>query len=236
MSVTKMNPTAKLDRAGVNRIFQVLGFLLVMGGILFASAGRLSWIEAWAFLGIYLAGVLANGIWTLRHDPGLINERGRIGENAKSWDKIIGLIYTVLLLATMIVAGMDARLGWSSAPPLVKIIGGIGFALSLGMTFWVMTANTYLSSFVRIQDDRGHQTITRGPYRFVRHPMYAGLLFMFWGIPLLLGSWWALVPSALNIILFVVRTALEDKTLQAELPGYLEYTRQVRYRLVPGIW
>ena len=87
-----------------------------------------------------------------------------------------------------------------------------------------------------IQDDRGHQTITHGPYRFVRHPMYAGLLFTFLGIPLLLGSWWALAPSALNVILFVVRTALEDKTLQAELPGYLEYTHQVRYRLVPGIW
>ncbi|HVN55232.1 MAG TPA: isoprenylcysteine carboxylmethyltransferase family protein [Anaerolineaceae bacterium] len=236
MSAVKVNPTPKLDRDGINRIIQVLGFLLVTGGILFACAGRLAWIEAWVFLSIYLAGVLLNGLWTLRHDPGLINERGRIGPNAKSWDKIIGLIYTVLLLGTMIVSGLDARFGWSTAPLWVKIIGGIGVALSLGMTFWVMTANTFLSSIVRIQDDRGHQTVTQGPYQFVRHPMYAGLLFMFWSIPLLLGSWSALIPSALNTILFVVRTALEDRTLQAELPGYKEYVQQVRCRLIPGIW
>ena len=107
---------------------------------------------------------------------------------------------------------------------------------SISVAFSAMLANTFLSTFVRIQDDRGHTTVSSGPYRFVRHPMYAGSLFMFWGIPLLLGSWWALIASGLNMIVLVVRTALEDRMLQAELPGYQEYAQKFRYRLFPGIW
>ena len=238
MSDVKMNSSVKpkLDRSGINRIVQVLGFLVVFGAILFSIAGRLDWWEAWIFLTIYLIGILANGIWTIRHNPEMINERGRMGKNAKSWDKVIGVFYTIFLVGIIVVAGLDARFAWSSAPLWVKILGGIGFSLSLALTFWVMTANTFLSTFVRIQDDRGHYTVTRGPYRFVRHPMYVGILFMSWGIPLLLGSWWAVIPGALIMVLFVIRTALEDRTLQAELPGYQDYVQKVRYRLIPGVW
>jgi protein-S-isoprenylcysteine O-methyltransferase Ste14 len=236
MTDVKINHPAKLDRSGVNRIFQVLGFFLVMAAFLFGSAGRLDWWEAWALLAIYGLGIAANATWTLRHDPGVINERGRVAANTKSWDKIIGLIYTVLLLGTYLVAGLDARFSASTVPLVARLIGGAGVALSMALVFWVMTANTFLSSFVRIQDDRGHKPVTTGPYRYVRHPMYAGLLFFFWGTPLLLGSWWALVPGTLNVVLFIIRTALEDRTLQAELPGYAEYAQRVRYRLVPGVW
>ena len=236
MSEIKINPHARLDRSGIRRIFQVVGFLLVFAALLFLLAGHLDWWEAWAYLGIYLLSLTANGLWTLRHDPGVINERGRIAANVKSWDKVIAVIYLVLLVGTLFVAGLDERFGWSSAPLWVEVVGAAGFILSLALVFWVMTANTFLSSYVRIQDDRGHTTVTRGPYRFVRHPMYAGMLFMFWGTPLLLGSWWALVPAVLNAILFVVRTALEDRTLQAELVGYKDYAQKVRYRLIPGVW
>jgi len=236
MSDTRIDPQAKLDRSGISRIATVLGMLVVFGVILFAFAGRLDWPEAWVFLALYLAGILANGLWSLRHNPEVINERGRIGANAKSWDKVIGVFYTLFLLGTFVVAGLDARFTWSDAPLWVKILGGIGFALSLALTFWVMATNTFLSTFVRIQDERGHTTVTSGPYRFVRHPMYAGILLMSWGMPLLLGSWWALIPGVLNIVLFFIRTSLEDKTLQEELPGYKEYVEKVRYRLVPGIW
>lgn len=229
-------PTKKLDRSGINRIFQVFGFFLVFGALLFGLAGRLDWWEAWAFIALYLAGILTNGLWSMRHNPEMLNERGRIGKNAKGWDKVIGLIYMVLLVGLYASAGLDARYGWSAVPLWVKIVGGVVFALSLVITFWVMTANTFLSTFVRIQEERGHSTVTGGPYRFVRHPMYAGILMMSLGMPLLLGSWWALVPGLLNIGLFFIRTTLEDKTLQAELPGYVEYTRQVHYRLIPGVW
>ena len=236
MTDVKINQPAKLDRSGVNRIFQVLGFLLVMAAFLFGCAGRLDWWEAWALLAIYGLGIAANATWTLRHDPGVINERGRVAPNAKTWDKIIGLVYTVFLLGTYLVAGLDARFSWSTVPLAAKLVGGAGVTFSMALVFWVMTANTFLSSFVRIQDDRGHTTVTTGPYRYVRHPMYAGMFFYFLGTPLLLGSWWALVPSVLNVITFIIRTALEDRTLQAELPGYAEYAQRVRHRLVPGVW
>ncbi len=234
--MAESNNTQKLDRAGVGRIFTVLGSLVLFGAILFVAAGHLDWWEAWIYLAIYLVGISFNGLWSLRHNPEMLNERGRMGANAKSWDKIIGLIYMVLLFAIYILAGLDRRFGWSMMPLWVKVLGGIALALSLALTFWVMTANTFLSTFVRIQEERGHTTVSSGPYRFVRHPMYAGILLMSVGMPLLLGSWAALIPGVVNILLFVVRTALEDKTLQAELPGYPEYVQKVKYRLVPGIW
>jgi len=228
--------TNKLDRAGFGRIITVLGSTLLFGAILFVAAGRLNWLEAWIFLGITLAGILANGLWSLRHNPEMLNERGRIGKNAKSWDKVIGLFYMLFLLAIYILAGLDARFGWSAAPLGIRILGGVALALSLALTFWVMKVNAFLSTFVRIQDERGHTTVSSGPYRFVRHPMYVGILLMSWGTAFLLGSWWAVIPAVLNIILFFIRTALEDRTLQAELPGYKEYAARVRYRLIPGVW
>ena len=236
MSDTTNIQTRKLDRSGINRIFQVLGSLLLFGVILFAAAGRLDWWEAWIFLAIYLTGVMINGLWSMRHNPEMLNERGQIGKNAKSWDKVIGIIYMILLLAIYILAGLDRRFTWSAEPLWIKILGGIAFALSLAMTFWVMKSNAFLSTFVRIQDERGHTTVTEGPYRFIRHPMYAGILLMSPGMPLLLGSWWALIPGMMNVILFIVRTSLEDKMLQTELSGYAEYSQRVRYRLIPGIW
>lgn len=236
MTGSTKTQTNKLDRAGINRIITVLVTLLLFGVILFAAAGRLDWPEAWIFLGIYLAGVTCNGLWSISHNPEVINERGRMGENTKAWDKVIGLIYMVFLLAIYLLAGLDVRFGWSAAPSWIKLLGGVAFALSLAMTFWVMASNAFLSTFVRIQDDRGHTTVTEGPYRFIRHPMYLGVLFMAWGMPLLLGSWWALVPGVGIMGLFIVRTALEDKTLQAELPGYKEYVQKVHYRLIPGVW
>ena len=235
-SASKASSTNKLDRSGINRIITVLGSLCIFGVVLFSLAGRLDWWEAWAFLIIYLAGVLANGLWSMRHNPEVLNERGRTGKNAKTWDKVIGGFYVLFLVGTFVLAGLDARLAWSAVPLWVKVLGGFAFVVSLAITFWVMSANTFLSTFVRIQEERGHTTVTGGPYRFVRHPMYVGILFMSLGMPLLLGSWWALVPGVLNVILFFIRTALEDKTLLTELPGYVEYSQKVRFRLIPGIW
>jgi protein-S-isoprenylcysteine O-methyltransferase Ste14 len=236
MSAEKMAQPARLNQSGVNRIIQVVGFLVLMGLILFICAGRLDWWAAWVYLGIYLCGIIANSIYTLRHNPDLINERGRMAENTKSWDKVIGILYALFFLATFVIAGLDERFGWSSVPLGLQVLGGIGFGLSMALVFWVMKANAFLSSYVRIQDDRGHYVISTGPYQYVRHPMYAGMILMFWATPMILGSWWALVPAAMTMVLFIIRTSLEDKTLQAELPGYKEYTTRVRYRIVPGVW
>jgi protein-S-isoprenylcysteine O-methyltransferase Ste14 len=111
---------------------------------------------------------------------------------------------------------------------------GFGFAMIIGWR--VMSVNTYLSRSVRIQEERGHQVITSGPYRFVRHPMYVGALLFVLCIPMVLDSIWAFIPSAVIVILFIIRTALEDRTLIEKLPGYAEYTKRVKYRLIPFVW
>ena len=173
-SVNYVKPNQQAGPFGDQPHFPGARILLVFGVLLFGLAGRLDWWEAWIFLVIYLAGILTNGLWCIRHNPEMINERGRIGKNAKSWDKVIGIFYMIFLVAIFVIAGLDARFAWSVVPLWAKILGGIGFAFSLAITFWVMTANTFLSTFVRIQDERGHTTVTGGPYRFVRHPMYVG--------------------------------------------------------------
>ncbi|MEW6651061.1 MAG: isoprenylcysteine carboxylmethyltransferase family protein, partial [Chloroflexota bacterium] len=154
------------------------------------------------------------------------------------WDKIVaGLWSLAQFLALPLAAGLDARFG--TTPEFansVHIAGAFLFAAGLGLFGWAMITNAYFSTIVRIQSERGHKVCRSGPYRFVRHPGYVGALFQSFGVPLLLGSLWALIPGILAATAMVIRTSLEDRTLQSELPGYLEYTQDVRYRLFPGIW
>lgn len=226
-----------LDRWGINRVVQIFVTVVVMATLLFLSAGRLDWTAAWVFIGLYVLALLTIGLWVIRKQPDLVNERGRIAENTKSWDKVLVLLYTVMITVLLVVAGLDAgRWNWSSMPLAIQALGVAGLVLGMAGSYWAMLANRFLSSTVRIQSDRGHQVASGGPYRYVRHPMYVSMIILWPSISLLLGSWWALIPSVLIIVIFVIRTALEDKTLQAELPGYAEYAERVRYRLVPGIW
>lgn len=158
-------------------------------------------------------------------------------ENVKRWDQVIMAIYSVILLVLLVVASLDAgRMGWSQVPLVVRVLGWLGLGVALVLIWRVMAENTYLSERVRIQEERGHQVVTTGPYQYVRHPMYVGIIIAMLSVPLALGSWWALIPAVSIVALFIVRTALEDYTLYEELPGYQEYTRHVRYRLLPGIW
>jgi protein-S-isoprenylcysteine O-methyltransferase Ste14 len=227
----------RLERSGINRILQILVSIVLMGLVLFLTAGRIDWPAAWIFLGTYALTVLTVGVWVARKHPDVINERGKIAHNAKSWDKVLMTIYTVMLFVLFAVAGLDAgRYGWSTMPLAVQIAGYAGFLLAMAVTYWAMAVNPFLATIVRIQADRGHYVVTTGPYRFVRHPMYAMMFFMWPGIALELGSWWALLPATVIIIVFVIRTALEDKTLRTGLPGYTEYAQHTRYRLVPGVW
>ena len=146
-------------------------------------------------------------------------------------------IFRLTTLARYILAGLDQRYGWTGGFPLaVQISAWVVCLLSYALLAWAMVSNTFFSQIVRIQSDRGHTVATRGPYRYMRHPGYAGMLVFEFAMSTLLASWWALLASGLCGILLLLRTALEDRTLQAELPGYAAYARQVRYRLVPGIW
>ena len=225
-----------LERSGIRRIVQVLVSVLLICVLLFLSAGRLDWLWAWLFLAGWLLLMLMSA-FVMRKSPGLINERGRRAENIKGWDKVLMGIYSLVLFTVPVVAGLDAvRFEWSAMPLALHVIGGVLLVPAMIMPLWAMSANAYLSTMVRIQDDRGHQVVTTGPYRYVRHPMYVGTVFFGLCIPLFLGSWWTFIPCGLIVVIFIVRTALEDKTLQEELPGYAEYAERVRYRLLPGIW
>jgi protein-S-isoprenylcysteine O-methyltransferase Ste14 len=226
-----------LDRSGINRLIQVFGSMAVMGVALFLSAGRLDWTAAWVYLALNIVIVATIGMYVARRNPDVINERGKIGQNVKNWDKVVMLLYTVSMFGLLIVAGFDAvRFGWTSMSVAGQAVGVVGYFLSMAITYWAMLSNPFLSTTVRIQEDRGHQVATAGPYQIVRHPMYVGVILMWLSTALILGSWWALVPGVFIAVIFVVRAALEDRMLQAELPGYADYAKRVQQRLIPGVW
>jgi protein-S-isoprenylcysteine O-methyltransferase Ste14 len=197
----------------------------------------LNWGAAWVYLGVYLGLIVANAIVILPRDPELIAERGRIQTNVKSWDKVFSVFYTLCSLGLLVVAGLDNRWGWSPQLNLTTQLVGLAlYVLGFALVSWAMASNRFFSSVVRIQTDRGHTVATGGPYRFVRHPGYVGMMVSALGTTILLGSLWAFIPATLLIGLIIFRTALEDRTLQNELEGYKEYAARVRYRLLPGVW
>jgi protein-S-isoprenylcysteine O-methyltransferase Ste14 len=224
-------------RALLKRVVAVCVVILVMDLLLFIPAGRLDWPTAWILSLLYGVFLLVYAVWGTLKAPDLLKERSQVADNVKMWDKVILAIYTILLLGTLVLAGLDVgRFEWSQTTVAVQVLGLLGIVLAGSLVFWTIFANAYLGRMVRIQEDRGHQVVTGGPYHYIRHPMYAGIILLFPCMALFLGSWWALVPASLIGVLMVIRTALEDHTLQAELPGYAEYAQRVRYRLLPGIW
>jgi len=208
--------------------------------VLLVCGGDFGWWQAWVYSLLIVAAGIGGRIWAERRHPGLLAERQNIEkiQSAKAWDKVLApLMALSLTFPLVIVAGLDHRRGWSPVFPLWLIV--IGFILiSLGYAFasWALVENRFFSSAVRIQTDRGHVVCDSGPYRIVRHPGYAGNIPPLLGIVLALGSVWTLIPVAVALIIMVIRTALEDRTLQDELPGYRDYARRVRYRLIPGIF
>lgn len=210
-------------------------YVAVLVLVFFLCAGRMDLPAAWA----YFAAIFINAVITsVKMDPGLIAERSGIGKDFKRWDILPAILMGRLgPLAVLIVAGLDARFGWS--PPLVlshQLIAGGAAILGLLFTDWAVISNRFFSSVVRIQKERGHTVVAAGPYRWVRHPGYAGSIPYMLATPVILGSLWAFIPAGLTVLITVIRTALEDKTLQEELDGYKGYAQRVRFRLLPGIW
>jgi protein-S-isoprenylcysteine O-methyltransferase Ste14 len=207
--------------------------------LVFLAAGTVRWTAFWVLLGFYVLTTGGWMLWLKRRDPALLKERISGGKrpDIKAWDRTIVRAYTVLLIGLLIVAPLDAvRFRWSRVP-----VGFQGLALfcmfaAWCLIIWAFRENAFLAEYVRIQEERGHTVCSTGPYRIVRHPMYVGVILTILGLPVLLGSLYALIPAVLIAALFVLRTALEDRTLQKELPGYAEYARAVPWKLVPGIW
>ena len=210
-------------------------FALIFAAILFLSSGRLGWGMAWVYLGLY---ALEQIVVALVLSPELLAERSGVQAGAKKWDVVlVGLAALYLPVAMYVVAGLDQRYGWTAAmSPGLQWAGVVVTALSMALFVWSIAANEFFSGMVRIQEDRGHQVVTGGPYRFVRHPGYVGAILHGVAAPILFGSLWALIPGVLVVAVMIVRTALEDRTLHEELPGYAEYAEQTRYRLLPGVW
>ena len=221
----------------VKRFVQIAVVFAFQAAILFLAAGQLSWTWAWVFLGISLVSVLINGAILLHTSPETIAERGQAKET-KDWDKIVAGLYSLsLFLLLPLVAGLDTRFGWTGELSNTwHIIGAAALAVGLGLAGWAMIANAYFSTAVRIQTDRGHTVCHTGPYRFVRHPGYVGFILPSLATPILLGSAWALFPGVAAASILIIRTSLEDRTLQLELPGYRDYAQEVRHRLVPRVW
>lgn len=205
--------------------------------ILLASAGRLSYWQAWEYAAISTAMNVCTRL-TLRNAPGVAKERAKPGEGAKEWDKVLLGLGFLLTVATLVVAGLDSgrfnwrpqlSWGWSLAGIALTAIGMVIFLLAL-------KENQFFSAVVRIQSDRGHTVCKTGPYSVVRHPGYAGMIIGTLGLPLLLTSVWSGIPSLLSVVLLVARTRLEDATLENELLGYRDYQRTTRFRLLPALW
>jgi len=213
---------------------------LLMPLVLFISGGDLGWWQGWFYAVLIVTAGIAPRMWAEKRHPGLMVERGNFAkaQDVKPWDKVLApLMALSVSFPLLIVAGLDHRFGWSPAfSAWLNILGLI--LIMLGYTFagWALAENRFFSTVVRIQTDRGHKVCDSGPYRIVRHPGYAGNILALPGIVLAFGSVWTIIPVIVALIIAVIRTALEDKTLQEELPGYRDYVCRVRYRLIPGVY
>jgi protein-S-isoprenylcysteine O-methyltransferase Ste14 len=205
-------------------------------GLLFLAAGKTVWARGWILCGLILGSIALNFALMRWKNPSLMRARLEKHDNVEPFDRAFFALSVPLGLLFLIVAGLDERFGWS---PLPADWLWAGFLLHVAGTVPIASAsvhNPFMELAVRIQQDRGQVPVQTGPYRFVRHPMYVGLLLMFAGWPLVVGSLWSYLPLGALALAYIVRTALEDRTLRQRLPGYQDYCQLTRYRLLPGIW
>lgn len=211
--------------------------LVVMGLALFWSAGRLDWWPAWGALTVMSGWIAATAVVIFRTNPELAAERLGPRRGSGGWDTVIMSSVGLVQLARYVVAGLDQRYGWTPGVPAAAQIAAMALcAFAYALFVWATAANRFFSQIYRIQVERGHTVVTAGPYRFARHPAYLGAILYEAAVPVLLASWWSLLLSTLNVFLIILRTVLEDRALRAELAGYEEYARHVRFRLLPCIW
>jgi len=220
-------------------LVQTVLWLGVMAIILFGPAGTIRWTGAWIFLIETFVISVVFGLWLARHDPALLKERLRppIQKGQSIRDKIVTGLLVLLYLGWFVFMALDAvRFQWSSVPAWLQVPGALGVFVACYIGYLTLRENTFAAPVVKIQKERAHTVITSGPYRFVRHPMYAGMIFYLFFTPLLLGSWWGLLWGLVLLGLFAIRIQIEEGTLRRELQGYNEYAKRVRYRLIPGVW
>lgn len=214
----------------------LLFFLLALA--LFLPAGTLAWPTGWFYLILFYGFFLSVNAWLFRYNPELLQERLSLSTpDQKGWDKIIFPLFLVFPFAWLAFISFDAvRSHWSPVPVGLQVPGALILLSSFYIFFLTFRENSYLSTVVRIQEERGHQVVSTGPYHYVRHPMYAGFLLFMTGTPLLLGSWYGVLLGLIFTALLARRAVLEERTLKQELRGYADYMSQVKYRLIPYLW
>jgi protein-S-isoprenylcysteine O-methyltransferase Ste14 len=218
-------------------VVKFLFALTLFALVLLVPAGTWRWPVAWVLIGLYLAFAVPAGIWLLRTNPDLLARRFDWAKRApKKWDRILMAAYTPVYAAVYVLAGLDFRLGWSDVPIVLRAVAFVPIGAFYVLLTLVLRENAFLSRVVEIHPEAGHRVITTGPYAVVRHPMYAGYIVCLLATPVALGSVPALAPAALVAAGVVVRTVLEDRTLNAELPGYPDYASTVRWRLLPHVF
>jgi protein-S-isoprenylcysteine O-methyltransferase Ste14 len=211
--------------------------LIMFIPFLFWPAGTWNWPMAWALIVVTAMWIIGTAIVTIPRYPELLAERVGPRKGGKAWDTAILSVIGVMMLAKMLLAGLDIRFGWTGGLPLWAEIAGLVAALAgYGLVVWATGSNAFFSQLVRIQTERGHTVATGGPYQFARHPSYIGMIVAELGTSAMLGSWLALIPGGVSAALIILRTVLEDRILLAELAGYKEFAERTRYRLVPGVW
>jgi len=213
-------------------------FVVALGALLFASAGTLDWPAAWVFLVVSAIIGPACGLWLAKTDPALLAERLRptFQADQPAADKKFMLAFAVATLIWLVAIGLDRRAQASDVPLVLHVLGLAMYLLSTALIMWVFRANSFAAPVVKVQAERHHRVISTGPYAFVRHPMYSGVMLFFVGVPLLLGSWWGVAIAPTFAVLFAIRARIEERALIEGLPDYADYAARVRYRLVPGLW
>lgn len=207
--------------------------LLITGAMLFLPAGTLAYREAWLFIALLFTPILAVGIVLFIKNPELLRKRLEMKEREKEQKSVVALS-GLLLVASFIVAGLDHRFGWSNIPNAIVIIASVVLLAGYALYAEVLRENTYLSRVAEVQE--GQHVIDTGLYSIVRHPMYSAVALLYLAIPLVLGSWWALLVMSPCILLLAVRIKNEEQVLHQGLPGYTDYTKRVRHRMIPWVW